>query len=360
MVTTTSFRKIRLAGLALVGAALGSSCTFAESTAESVFATEPIIATATPDPNGWAQLAIVDLESFPWDTQPRFHSRTKTIFKGADVGQLVYCIFPPTWSTEMFRGGMGAHYHPYWEWGYTLKGDSTLTEPVSPNQKNGMFYRKREGGWLTRPPYSLHGGGWATGGKRGQLPYHLLLWEEGDGSVITVGPKADHFFPDWPDQTPDPYLPDDWQSVKGWTRPWLVDSQQDLEWEDDSQVAGRLVKWLDDDMESGFRSQLVKIPPGWTPPEGMKGSYFENANRMRYLIYGDMKVWLFDGPDDDDPQAVSVDQDSFIYQPPRSIWGYGPGSVSEKGAIWLEVTYAHGVKHGKGPIEEPTTIEVNE
>ncbi len=308
--TTTAFRKIGLAWLALVVAAFGASCTFAESDAESVFATEPIIATVNADPDAWAQLAIVDMDEFPWDTESerRFNNPSKTIFKGADVGQMVYSIFAPTFNTTIYRGaGMGAHYHPYWEWGYTLKGDSALTEPVSPNQKNGMYYRKREGGWLTRPPNSLHGGGWATGGKRPQLPYHLLLWEEGDGSVITVGPNADHYFPDW-DRQPDPYLPDDWQSVKGWKRPWLVDSQQDLEWEDDSQVAGRLVKWLDDDMEFGFRSQLVKIPPGWTPPEGMKGSYFENANVMRYLIWGDMKVWLFDGPDDHDPQAVSLER----------------------------------------------------
>ncbi len=343
--------------LVAISATFGASCTLADTDTNSVFKTEPIVATVTPDANGWAQLQIVDMESFPWDEQPRYHSRSKTIFHGPDEGYLVWSIFHPTWTTEMPKGGgLGAHYHPYWEWGFTLKGDSALTEPVSPDQKNGMYYRKSEGGWLTRPPNGLHGGGWATGGKRPQNPYHLLIFEEGDGSVITVGEDADHFFPDWPDRKPDPYMPDDWLTVERWERPWLVDTVEDLEWEVDSQIEGRLVKWLDDDKKYGFRSQLVKIPPGWTPPEGLKGSYFETANVMRYLVYGDLKVWLFENDRDDNPEVVSLQQDSFIYQPPRSIWGYGSGPVSENGAVWLEVTYARGVKHSQGPIEKPTEI----
>jgi len=354
--------KSSLVSSVLVLAAAGSGGALAESDTTSVFATSPIVAAAAPPESGWAQLQFVDMETFPWDEQPRYHSRTKTIFNGpkGNEGLLVWCIFNPSWTTEMPKGGgLGPHYHPYWEWGFTLKGDSALTEPVSPDQKNGMFYRKSEGGWLTRPPNGLHGGGWATGGKRAQNPYHLLIFEEGDGSVITVGPKSDHFFPDWPDRKPDPYMPDNWKSVTRWERPWLVDTVKDLEWEDDPKVAGRMIKWLDDDMEYGFRSQLVKVPPGWRPPEGMRGSYFETANVMRYLIYGDLTVWTFDSPDDDSPGAVKLKQDSFIYQPARSIWGYGEGPVTELGAVWLEVTYSHGVSHseGSGPVPDPIVFD---
>lgn len=328
----------------------------AHANPEDVFADEPIVAAAQPA-TGWASLAIVNIEAFPWDKPARFGARTKTIFKGPEVGQLVYSIFPPTWNAEMPKKGiLGNHYHPYWEWGYTLKGDSTLAEPVSPYQKNGMLYRKREGGWLTRPPYSMHGGVWETGGKRAQLPYHLLIFEEGDGSVVTVGEDGDHFFLEYPDRKPDPYLPD-WKSVKKFTRPWLVDSIRDLEWETDPNVPGRFVKWLDDDPQDGFRAQLIKVPPGWQPPANVKGSYFEKANRLRYVIYGEMNVWLFEDPDDSKPQSVKVSEDYFIYQPARSIWGYGAGGVSELGAVWLEVTYATGVEHGGGPIEEPTLIK---
>jgi len=238
--------------------------------------------------------------------------------------------------------------------GYTLRGDSVMSEMLSPDDLNPMHYHKKEGGWLTRPPGGLHGGG-IRGGRKSQAPYYLLLYEEGDGSVITTGPsmfgpKADQYQPDFPGLKPDPYVPD-WKAVKEYAKPWFVDSIESLEWVDDPNVPGRYVKTLDDSKGEGFRAQLVKIPPGWTAPAGYK-EYFENANRMRYMLWGDMKVWSFNRPADAG-KAVRVQEDTFIYQPPRTIWGYGPGSVSEKGAIWLEMTWAKGLTHGGGPIEEP-------
>ncbi len=317
---------------------------------------EPVIGTVTAKMPGWSPLSIVNITEYPWDVEPRFNSRTKTFFRGPKVGAFIYCIFSPTWNTKMPPPGLPAHYHLWHEWGYTLKGDSTLAEPVSPYQKNGMLYRKRQDGWLSRPAYSLHGGSWESGGgMRAQNPYHLLLFEEGDGSLVTVGPNGVHIKPEWPDSKPDPYDPD-WQSVKEFTRPWLVDSANDLEWETDDHVAGRFVKWLSDDLAKGFRAQLVKIPPGWTAPEGTNKTYFQNANRLRYVIYGDMKVWSFDSPESEG-KATKVSEDFFIYQPPGSIWGYGKGSVSELGAVWLEVTYAKGLSQGGGPIEEPIALE---
>ncbi len=176
--------------------------------------------------------------------------------------------------------------------------------------------------------------------------------EEGDGSVITVGPDGDHFKPDFPDSKPNPYRPD-WRAVKQFTRPWIVHSGNDLDWETDKRIAGRFVKWLSDDQAMGFRAQLIKIPPGWTPPDGSQKTYFKNANRLRYMVHGSMKVWSFEAPDSRGT-ATRVMEDFFIYQPPRSIWGYGSGPVTEEGAIWLEVTYAQGLAVGGGPLEEPS------
>jgi len=333
----------------------------ADSTPAPPAVTKPVIGTLVANPKGWANIEFVDLKRFPWDGSPsaqhkyeRFSNPSKTFFKGPKVGAFIYSEFAPSFSTKTSDGPPGApHYHPWWEMGYTLRGDSVMHEPLSPDQLNPMHYRKREGGWLTRPPGGLHGGG-LRGGKTRQMPYYLLLFEEGDGSVITLGPsmfgpKADHYQPDFPTE-PDPYMPD-WKAVKDYTKPWLVDSIGDLEWEDDPNVPGRFVKWLDESKAEGFRSQLVKIPPGWTAPADYK-EYFEEANRLRYMVWGDMKVWSFNGPADDG-KAVRVDEDTFIYQPPRSIWGYGPGSVSDKGAIWLEMTFAKGLSHGGGPIEKP-------
>ena len=305
--------------------------------------------------NEWQALQIVNVNELPLDSAPRFVAKSKTFFR-SEKGTFIHAVWSPTWGTEMPSpgAGLGSHYHLWNEWAYMLEGDLIIQEPVSPYQSNGAMYRYVEGTWLDRPPYTLHGGGWATGGLRSQNPVTLILFEEGDGSVVTVGTKGDHFKPDFPEK-PDPYEPD-WQAVQQYARPWIVHSGSDLEWEQDKEVAGRLVKWLSDDMKSGFRAQLVKIPPGWTAPEGSKKSYFEHADRMRYMLYGEMLVWQFESPAaEGTPSKVS--KDFYIHQSPRSIWGYGSGPVTEQGAVWLEVTYAKGLEHGGGPIEDATAID---
>ncbi len=301
----------------------------------------------------WASLLIVDVEEFPWDEHPRFGSMSKTFFRGPDTGSFVYAHWAPSWDTELPPDPLGSHYHHWSEWAYMLDGDFLIQEPVNPYQQNGVRNRFTEGTWLDRPAYSLHGGSWATGGARAQNSGTLIIYEEGDGSVVTVGPKSDHFKPDFPDK-PVPYDPN-WQVVEQFTRPWIVDTVAGLEWETDTEVAGRLVKWLSDDQKAGFRAQLIKIPPGWTAPQGAPKTYFRKANRMRFVVYGNMRVWSFDAPESAG-KMTKVSKDFFIYQPAGSIWGYGKGPVSEHGAVWLEVTYASGVAHGGGKIEEATEI----
>lgn len=200
------------------------------------------------------------------------------------------------------------------------------------------------------------------------MPFELIIMEEGDGSLIYVPKDAKHGGARYRVGHTDQYLDADaiaakgekykhwdWRNVKHFTRPWMVDSIRDLEWETDDEIPGRFVKWLDDDMQGGFRSQLVKIPPGWRGPEGHK-EYFEKANRFRYMLWGDMKVWQFKNPTDSG-EPVKVTPGYFIYQPPRTIWGYGPESASQRGAIWLEVTYAEGFRHGGGLIENPKVLK---
>lgn len=306
--------------------------------------------------NDWAPLQIVDVQALPWDEQPRFKVNSKTFFRAPNKGTFIYAQWFPTWNTELSPrgGGLASHYHLWNEWAYMLKGDLVVQEPVSPYQRNGTMYRYVEGTWLDRPAYTLHGGGWATGGLRSQNPVTLIIFEEGDGSVVTVGPGGDHYKPDFPDK-PVPYEPD-WRAVKQFARPWIVHSGSDLEWETDTQVEGRFVKWLSDNRSEGFRAQLVKIPPGWTAPEGTPKTYFQKGSRMRYVLYGDVQIWSFDDPNSAGV-ATRASEDFFIFQPAGSIWGYGDGPVSEQGAVWLEVTYSEGVAHGGGPIEEPAAIE---
>ncbi len=309
---------------------------------------------ASAAPNTWAPLDIVNVSEHPWDETPRFASKSKTFFKTPDDGGLIYFEFDPTWSMDMARDPLGSHYHLFHEWAYQLSGDFIIHEPVSTQQKHGAAYRFVEGTWLDRPAYTLHGGDWETGGWRPQNASRMIIMEEGDGSVITVGPDGDHFKPDFPDSKPEPYDPN-WQAVERFARPWIIDSNSALEWEPDKYVPGRFVKWLSDDRD-GFRGQLVKIPPGWTPSPNTEKRYFSEAHRLRYVLFGDMQVWSFADPQDKGT-SVTVGPDHFIYQPPNSIWGYGSGPVSQRGAVWLEVTYSRGLKIGGGPMVEPKIAE---
>jgi hypothetical protein len=186
------------------------------------------------------------------------------------------------------------------------------------------------------------------------LPYELLIFEEGDGQVIGVGSKPGEpgSYRSRNGQGPPPGITGDWRQVKQFARPALLDTVGSSDWEPDTEVPGRFVKWLSDDWANGFRAQLVKIPAGWTAPADMMKTYFENANRLRYMVWGSMKVWQFSGPADAG-KAYKVGEEYFIYQPPRGIWGYGPGPVTNEGAVWLEVTYSKGFSHaGAGPIEQ--------
>jgi hypothetical protein len=303
----------------------------------------PTLSLGAAEP-GWTALQIVNVGEFPWDDPARFGAKTKTFFH-SDTGSFVYIRFRPTWDTEMPVDRLGPHYHIFHEWAYVLGGDYVIYEPVSPYQRNPPLYRFVEGTWLDRPAYSIHNGNWATGGVRAQNPNTMILFEEGNTGVTIVDPSK-----------PSDTGADDWRAAEQFTRPWIVDSGSALEWEQDTQVEGRLLKWLSDDMKEGFRAQLVKIPPGWTAPEGTPRTYFERASRMRYVIYGDMLVWQFDGPEAEGT-PVKVSENFYIHQSPRSIWGYGAAPVTEEGAVWLEVTYARGLQVGGGPIEESIAIQ---
>ena len=358
--TTQAWRMRAAMGLVLAQLSASTALAAADGTPLATVVTKPIVGTTAPKANTWGEIVFADAKSYPWDGQegsaiakPPLGKYSKTIFTGPNVGQLIYVVYEPTFDSKMPPEGRSPHYHQFWEWGYTLKGDSVMPEPVSPYQKNGMLYRKKEGGWLSRPPYSLHGGSWATGGLRNQLPYHLIIYEEGDGHLINVGANGG-YVGRYGKPPANPSM-GDWKAVKEFSRPWLVDSVRDLEWEADTELPGRFVKWLSDDIAQGFRAQLVKVPPGWKSPPEARKTYFENANRMRYMVWGEMRVWQFKSPDDAG-RPVKVKEDYFIYQPPRSIWGYGPDSVSDMGAVWLEVTYAKGLTHGGGAIESPKSL----
>jgi len=301
----------------------------------------------------WQDLTIINVNDYPWDKNPRFKSQTKTFFKGPNDSSLIYAHFSPWWDMTPPMDPLGVHYHHWHEWAYVLEGDFVIHEPISPKQQGGMLSHFTQGTWLDRPAYTLHGGVWEVGGMRSQNACTLLIFEEGDGSVVTLGPGGDHFKPDFPDK-PVPYKPD-WKSVKQFNHPWIVHTTTDLEWESDTKVPGRLLKWLSDDNEKGFRGRLVKIPPGWAAPKKNNVSYYKKANRFIYVIYGDLTIQQVAKPNAKGKPA-SLTKNYFVHQPPYSLLGYGSGPATETGAVWLEVIYAEGLSVGGGEIEVPSHI----
>ena len=302
----------------------------------------------------WRPLEIIDVDSHPWDVSPRFKSKTKTLFKGANDSSLIYAHFLPRWDMTPPADPLGPHYHHWHEWAYVLDGDFVIHEPVSTQQKSGMLSHFTQGTWLDRPAYTLHGGGWEVGGMRPQNACTLLIFEEGDGSVVTVGAEGDHFKPDFPDK-PEPYMPD-WRAVRQFNHPWIIHTTTDLEWETDTKVPGRLLKWLSDDQQEGFRARLVKIPPGWQAPKKHKVSYYKQASRFIYIIYGDLTILQRSVPGDAGV-LTKLNRDFFVYQAPYSLFGFADEAVTTDGAIWLEVVYAQGLELGGGGIEIPSHLE---
>lgn len=312
-----------------------------------------VLATVPATAEQWVPLDVIDVNTHPWDENPRFGAKSKSVLYTAAGGSFIYAEFSPSWNMDQHYDRLGPHYHHWNEWAYILRGDFVIHEPITPGQTNPPVYRFTEGTWLDRPAYSLHGGQWETGGIRSQNPVTMLLFEEGDGSVVTLGDHGDHFKPDFPNVRPEPYLPD-WREAADFPRAWIVNSAHEMEWEFDPAMPGRLVKWLSDNRSGGFRAQLVKIPPGWTPPADTAPTYYEQGHVLRYMVYGSMNVWQFDGARAG--QLSEVGENVLIHQRPRSIWGYGSGPVSKEGAVWLEVTYAGDLAHGHGPIPEPRTV----
>ena len=304
-------RRLLEAGLIVLSAMLLSACTETDS--------ESVTGSAGAE---WTPLQIINVNDLPWDVDAPY-GRIKSVIRSG-TGNFKFIQFPPTWKTGLPAPGtpgneVGPHYHDFHEWGYVLGGDYVIYEPISAYQRNPVQYRYVEGTWLDRPAFTLHSGDWATGGVRAQNPSTLILFEEGDTGITILDPDGSSPPVLHGDTRPD--MPD-WSTIK-FNHPLIINSGSDLEWETDTQIAGRLVKWLSDNPVGGFRAQLVKIPPGWSHPEGANKSYFASAHRIRYVVYGDMQVWLHDGPDSTG-ESTRVTENYFIYQPPRSIWPCRP------------------------------------
>jgi|APSaa5957512493_1039668.scaffolds.fasta_scaffold02174_4 hypothetical protein len=292
------------------------------------------------DKREWVPLGIVDVNSLPWDERFRMGSKQTTkgklLYTNKSGAILFYTHFSPGWDAV----NKDRHYHNFAEWGYVLDGDFLLYEFVSPNQKKGTLVEMRQGTWMYRPAFSIHGNRSDAMERQRVTPGSTqLLFAEG-GKNYVLDPDS-------------PMYTDDWKTVKQFYQPHYQQTAtpEVMEWEEDAELPGVLVKWLYDGMAGGFRAKLRYAPPGWHHSGGPERSYYDSAQRFMYVLYGDIKILNASGPDDPGKIVVAT-QDFFINQPPKSIWAWGEGPLTDSGVMWLDVTYAEGTKSGGGLIED--------
>src|SRR4051812_6582970 len=80
-------------GVLLATLAGGASASAAQATPAPQDATQPIIATLTPDPNSWGEIGFVNVPKFPFDgtpgsaiKKPPLGPTSKTIFQSPEAG----------------------------------------------------------------------------------------------------------------------------------------------------------------------------------------------------------------------------------------------------------------------------------
>jgi hypothetical protein len=287
----------------------------------------------------WQPLRIVNVNALEYGAAWKGlngTSEAKVLYRNDSGAFMLYVDFDAGWDAL----NKARHFHDFHEWGYVLSGDFMIYEFVNPKQQKGTLYPMRPGTWMSRPPFSIHGNRPdAMEHQRVTTPSTQLAFIEG-GTNYSLDPN-------------NKWYSEDWKSVKQFKQARFQDTAttQVMEWEDAHDLSGASVKWLTDDAEDGFRSRLVYVPPGWSHPDGPIKTYFEKAQRLVYILFGDINISTT--TESGDSEIVTVGKDYLVDQPPMSYWGWGAGSLTTKGAMWLEVTYAdETTQRGVGPIED--------
>ena len=282
----------------------------------------------------YAATKIIDTGAMPWpESNHRLGWNIKSLYDNKETGDHLVLI----------RVGIGSpggknHYHDFHEWAYWLSGDFVNNEYTSPDQRVGVFTQFREGTFLDRPAYSLHGG--EDGRLDSQVGGTCLIMEEG-GKTITVIPGEEGYS-------------DEWKQVKKWSVPRIIDTLGDIPWEPHSQYKSIAIKRLVDDPERGFRARLWRVPPGWkrSGEDFGQAHYYEQAYQFNYVLSGDMRIAAHADPKGK-PQVVEVSDNFYLERPPMTICGLTEGDVSKRGCVWLEVTYGKGTSLPTVPIADP-------
>ena len=335
---------VALATVPEMGAAATGVDPMAEASSASPFETR------SPANAPWTSLRILDTDRMSWDPVPpsepgvsNFGAARKQLFVNPETkGSLVLTFRNP--------GFLGApvHYHTFHEWGYMLQGDSTNNESTYPKQHFGPLMRFREGYYLDRPPYSLHGG--ERGRQefmRSQAGASWFFMEEHDvwSGTYSVEPEVSYYSPEY-------------VKIKQWTVPRIIDTIGGMPWEPDPKIPGLHFKYLTFDQTVGFRAMLYWLEPGWTSSKGpqfARAHYYKQGYQFNFVLAGSMKLQTFQAPGEKGEQ-ITVARHSYIERPPMCIFGLADGLVTESGCYWLEATYGKGATHSSTPIEDPNYV----
>ena len=286
----------------------------------------------------FSPVKVLDTTAMPWS--PPFNElgwKAKTLYSNEDTGDHLVIIWVPIGAP----GGRN-HYHTFHEWAYWLTGDFVNNEYTSPLQRIGDFQQFREGIFLDRPAYSLHGG--EPGRLDSQVGGTCLIMEEGGETLYVI-----------PD---DPKYSDEWKQVKQWTVPRIIDTISEMPWEPYDGAKDIGIKRLADDQVRGFRALMWLLPAGWkSTGTGQFGRahYYKQAHQFNYILNGDLQLQCWASPQEKAEQ-VKLTKDFYFEKAPMAISGLADGVVSETGCVWLQVTYAKGTSIPNVPIEDAVYI----
>lgn len=351
-IESLSLRWVRRAGVAAAVCAALAVQAAAASSAEKAPAFEKKSTATAP----YASIRILDTDSMPIEGRNAASGfGNKTLFEAPnDAGSLHMMFVAP--GVE----GAYVHYHEFHEWAYNIAGDFTNNESTMPDNVSGPLQRFREGNFLSRPPYSLHGG------EKGRMKFMssqvgaiILIMEEGNvsGKTFTVDPAVRN--------QPQPagggmkYNPD-YKKITHWSTPRIIDTIDKMPWQAVESSPGLNVKYLIDDPEHGFRATMYFLQAGVSTPATLKPYSYRNAYQFNFVINGDLTIEAYAGPGKK-PETFKLGKNFYVERPPMSIFGLPATGATAGGVVWLEVTYAKGTQWTQvtTPIEEPTYLSAN-
>ncbi|MBI3951318.1 MAG: hypothetical protein HY314_12785, partial [Acidobacteria bacterium] len=118
------------------------------------------------------------------------------------------------------------------------------------------------------------------------------------------------------------------------------------------------IKHLVDDPTRGFRATLWWLEAGWTNaklPQFARAYYYKQAYQFNFVLAGDLNIQTYQAPGEK-AEKIALSKYFYVERAPMSIFGLADGVVTERGCVWLEVTYGKGTSISNTPIEEPSYV----